>query len=93
MEPLKVIYDGYEIEIRSGGDSMPIVTMKKIETNTINENTIKKYLEDYMKTPPYKGWWENPPMWLNPNITMEFTNKDSLYYPYYTSTGGNHEQS
>ena len=34
MEPLKIIYDGYEIEIRSGGcDSMPIVSMKKMVSN------------------------------------------------------------
>lgn len=89
MEPLKVIYDGYEIEIRSGGDSIPIVTMKKIETNTINENIIKKYLEDYMKKPLQQGWWENPPMWLHPNIRMEFTDKDTLSL--YPSTGKQYE--
>ena len=54
MEPLKLIYDGYEIEIRSCGESMPIVTMHKIQTNTI-ENDVPKLPKtirgmDYQKT-------------------------------------------
>lgn len=75
MEPLKVIYDGYEIEIRSGGyDSMPIVNMRKMVSNNpeVDEDFYKKmlnealkgYQEQLWKNPPM--WWENPPMWVNP---------------------------
>ncbi|MBQ6503162.1 MAG: hypothetical protein IJI57_04545 [Flexilinea sp.] len=74
MEPLKLIYDGYEIEIRSGGESMPIVTMRKMVTNLPEKDTIrlpKTILPaDWAKTAP--SWWEQPPMWwYNPTVTSE----------------------
>ena len=90
MEPLRLIYDGYEIEIRSGGDSMPIVTMRKMVTNTQEPDTIKlpRTIEvtDYRKWWEYPNWWESapnwwqqPPMWwYNPTVTC--TNEDSLDY-------------
>ena len=89
MEPLRLIYDGYEIEIRSYGKSMPIVTVRKIQANTIETDvpelpkTIKDI--DYQKTTPawwenYPSWWQQPPMWwYNPSVTCaSWTNEDSL---------------
>ncbi len=85
MEPLKLIYDGYEIEIRSGGESMPIVTMRKMVTNTPEPDlTIK--LPRTIKATEYPkwwetvpSWWENPPMWwYNPSVT--WSNEDSLHF-------------
>ena len=69
MEPLKLIYDGYEIEIRSGGiDTMPIVSMKKIVTNIPESDTIK--LPRTIEYPNPPTWWENPPMWwYEPTVT------------------------
>ena len=74
MEPVKIIFDGYEIEIRSGGESMPIVTMRKMVTNAPEPDTIKlpktTEVEDWRKSAP--SWWENPPMWwYNPTVTSE----------------------
>ena len=70
MEPLKIIYDGYEIEIRSGGcDSMPIVSMKKMVSNKpeVDEDFYKKMTEEALKGyQQQRGWWENPLMWLYP---------------------------
>lgn len=70
MEPLKIIYDGYEIEIRSGGcDSMPIVSMKKMVSNKpeVDEDFYKKMMEEALKGyQQQRGWWENPLMWLYP---------------------------
>ena len=54
MEPVKIIFDGYEIEIRSGGGSMPIVTMRKMVTNAPEPDTIKlpktTEVEDWRKS-------------------------------------------
>lgn len=100
MEPLRLIYDGYEIEIRSCGESMPIVTMHKIQTNTI-ENDIPKLPKtirgiDYQKTTPdwwenYPSWWQQPPMWwYNPSVTCaSWTNEDSLDYGRKTTNRNN----
>ena len=86
MEPLILTYDGYEIEIRSCGESMPIVTMHKIQTNTI-ENDVPKLPIDYQKTIPdwlenYPLWWQQPLiLWYNPSIICaSWTNEDSLDY-------------
>ena len=101
MEPLKLIYDGYEIEIKSGGiNSMPIVTMRKVVTNTIEEHTIKlpRTIEYERTVPP--SWWEQPPMWwtepswyntyttCDNTPSAEWTNKDSLQKSETTSGEG-----
>ena len=101
-EPLKLIYDGYEIEIKSGGfDTMPIVTMRKMVTNTIEDDTIKlpRTIEYERTVPP--TWWENPPMWwtepswfngyhvtCDTTTSAEWTNKDSLQKSEATSGEG-----
>ena len=75
MEPLKIIYDGYEIEIKSGGiDSMPIISMRKMITNTIEPDVIK--LPTTIPSPMPPAWWENPPMWwYSPTVTTPIVDK------------------
>lgn len=81
MEPIKLIYDGYEIEIRSGGkNEMPIVKMQKMVSNSHEEKTYLPkpqditYPTDWYKQAP--AWWENPPMWYvdRPSVTMPNNN-------------------
>ena len=87
MEPLKIIYDGYEIEIRSGGcDSMPIVSMRKMVSNKpeVDEDFYKKMMEEALRDyQQQRGWWENPPMWLYPVSPQP---SDWWYKPYVTSS-------
>ena len=101
MEPLKLIYDGYEIEISSGGiNATPVIKMRKMVTNTIEDDAIKlpRTIEYERTVPP--AWWESPPMWwTEPNwrntyttcdtkTSAEWTNKDSLQKSEATSGEG-----
>ena len=91
MEPLKIIYDGYEIEIKSGGtDSMPIISMRKMITNTIEPDVIKLPTTIPCPDTPPHGWWENPPMWwYNPTVTTPVVDR-TTYITSITSELENH---